>query len=142
MRKHRKSLAIFLFIVVIVGISRYNTPERKVIRYYNAHIDELKENIAEYEAGDPLAFPPDINVQMFPGEYSIIQYTVMGRGIVPASVYYGFFYSEDNVPVPYQNSRDRLEYISDTEWKWKGAGDNHGYIRQIEPNWFYFEAAF
>ena len=66
-----------------------------------------------------------------------------GVGIAPASKYYGFYYSPDDVPVAYQNVNDNLTHVSDDEWKWSDNGTDNGdrTIRIIE-NWFYYEAWF
>ena len=32
--------------------------------------------------------------------------------------------------------------LSEDEWKWKGSGDNRGYVKKIEPCWYYFEASY
>jgi len=67
----------------------------------------------------------------------------MKKGKINLTVFVvrGFFYSIDNVPVSFQNSGENLTRLSASEWEWRGEGDNRGYIRQIEPYWFYFEAS-
>ena len=70
----------------------------------------------------------------------IIEYLVVNHRIVSASQYYGFFYSFDNEPVPFQNADESLIPVSEQEWKWIGEGDNRGIVRRLDTNWFYCEA--
>ena len=65
---------------------------------------------------------------------------MVNHRIVSASQYYGFFYSFDNEPVPFQNADESLIPVSEQEWKWIGEGDNRGIVRRLDTNWFYFEA--
>ena len=104
------------------------------------NIEEFKDNIeSHFEEGIPLSFPSKgVIVNEWSGEHTIVEYVVTG---IVSSQYAGFFYSKDNVPVSFQNSGEEMNEISDTEWEWHGEGDNHGYVRQIELYWFYFEAS-
>jgi len=123
-------------------MSNIMTPEKRVMNYFYRHVSELKDDMRNhFEKGEPLSFPSGIIVNEWPGKHTIVEYIVKARGIVPSSKYYGFFYSIDNVPVSFQNSGENLTRLSASEWEWRGEGDNRGYIRQIEPYWFYFEAS-
>lgn len=112
------------------------------MKYYDKYIEEIKFNMdLHFEKGEPLSFPTrSVTVNEWDGDHTIVEYTV--TGLSASSQYSGFFYSRDNVPVSFQNSGEELIEISDTEWEWHGEGDNHGYVRQIEPYWFYFDASF
>lgn len=68
---------------------------------------------------------------------------MLNRGIVSASQYYGVFYSYNDTPVAFQNADIELINASENEWTWKQEdGDNHGTVRRLDANWFYFEASF
>lgn len=79
---------------------------------------------------------------IYKGDTDIVQYDFSGKGIAPASIYYGFYYSPDDIPVPYDNADYDLELKSADEWTWDGVGDNGGIIRKICENWYYYEAWF
>ena len=137
----KKIIAIVLCLVFILSLAGCSAASgKRVMRYYDKHIAELKDNIESHFAeGAPLSFPSKgVTVNEWSGEHTIVEYVVTG---VISSQYAGFFYSKDDVPVSFQNSGEEMNEISDTEWEWHGEGDNHGYVRQIEPYWFYFEAS-
>lgn len=138
MKKIITTTLCLVFVMFLVGCSA--TPDKRVMRYYDKHIAELKDNIESHFAdGTPLSFPSiGVTVNKWDGEHIIIEYVVKGVG---SSQYVGFFYSKDDVPVSFQNVGEEMNEISDTEWEWHGEGDNHGYVCKIEPYWFYFEAS-
>lgn len=141
MKKLITSLFCLSLILTFAGCA--SSHENTAMKYYDKHIAEFKDNIGcHYEKGDPLSFPSrGVTVNEWNGEHTVVEYIVTGTGSF-SSPYSGFFYSKDNVPVSFQNSGEDLIEISDTEWEWHGEGDNHGYVRQIEPYWFYFDASF
>ena len=131
--------AVLAVILLLVLTRTVFSPKQKTLRYFNAHKDTLMLEIAENERP---SCSLDITFNYWDGEHPIMEYIVSSRGIVPASMYYGFFYSYDGTPVAFQNCGAPLAKKSDTEWEWHGKGDNHGYVEQIEGNWYYFEASF
>jgi len=133
----------FLALLIVISVGTYFQPERRVMRFYNRNIDEMKSIIdGSDEQLKSLEILNDITVRRWSGEHEIIQFDVTGAGIVPTSKYYGFFYCKDDVPVSYQNGNEKLTAVSEDEWKWKGSGDNRGYVKKIEPCWYYFEASY
>lgn len=141
----KKTVSIVLCLVIALSLTGcFVSPEKRVMNYYNKHITEFKDNIAcHFEKREPLSFPArGVIVTEWVGAHTIVEYIVEGTGIAPSSRYYGFFYSRDNIPVSFQNSGEEMVSKSDIEWEWHGVGDNRGYVKQIEPYWFYFEASF
>lgn len=140
MKKQLTLIFCLSLILSLAGCASFHG--NTVMRHYDKYIEEIKLNIdLHFEKGAPLLPPAkDIAVNKWVGEHTIVEYTV--TGLSASFQYSGFFYSRDNVPVSFQNSGEEMIEISDTEWEWHGEGDNHGYVRQIEPDWFYFEASF
>lgn len=140
--KHKKAPILFLlFACVLIVAGLANSPSKRTIRYFNSHRATLEDGILKTIETGRAASKLDITFNYWDGEHPIIEYMVVNRGIVSASKYYGFFYSFDNEPVSFQNSNQPLAQISETEWTWSGEGDNHGIVRRLDTNWFYFEAA-
>ena len=139
--KHKKGIALFLllFCVVIVA-SVINTPEKRTIRYFNSHRATLEEDVLNTIETGQASSRLNVTCNYWDGEHPIVEYIVVNHGIVSASQYYGFFYSFDNEPVPFQNADESLIPVSEQEWKWIGEGDNRGIVRRLDTNWFYFEA--
>ena len=137
---------IILLITVLLSICFVvyfqNTPEKRTVRYFNNHKTALEEDAKKtIEYGHPVNML-NITADYWRGEHSIVEYTVISKGIVSASTYYGFFYSADDVPVSFQNSGCAMNPVSDSKWTWKSNGDNHGLVRRLAPHWFFFEASF
>jgi len=137
------TIAIIVGLIAFIGVLRtINSPERVTMRYFNAHIEELKVESTEYENNGTISADIDVKRSVWRGEHTIIEYTVLAKGFASASQYYGVFYSVDDVPVSFQNSNVSLVPIADDVWEWKEAGDNRGLVKKIEDNWYYFEASF
>lgn len=77
-----------------------------------------------------------------PGEHPIVQFCYSGAGLVPSSRYYGFYYSPDGIPAAFYNAAVPLEQVGETEWTWRGEGDNGGVTRAIAERWYFYEAWF
>ena len=134
--------SLFLFVMVVTVVKVVNSPEKKVMRYFASNREILQENVLNYAAENQVSDVADIKASYWNGEHPIIEYTIENRGFASASQYYGVFYSFDDVPVAFQNTNTVLVPLSDEKWEWSEGGDNKGYIRKIESNWFYFEATF
>ncbi len=79
---------------------------------------------------------------VLPGEHQIVEFFSDGAGLAPSSIYYGFYYSEDDVPVAFQNSHNSLTAVSDSEWTWSDGTDNGGLTKKITAHWYYYKAWF
>ena len=142
--KYKK--AVFLGVVLVcLGILAAgvgNTPEKRTVRWFHHHREALEDDIlSSLETGRAVSSRSEVSVNYWDGEHPVMEYLVVGCGIAPASKYYGVFYSFDGEPVSFQNAGEPLTPGPEGEWTWSGAGDNHGMVRRLDANWFYFEAA-
>lgn len=72
----------------------------------------------------------------------LVEYFCRGYGIVPSSVYTGFYYTSADGPVGYEGSAYPLNAM-DKGWKWQETdGDNWYYTEKIADHWYYYEAGF
>ena len=105
MPRKKHGLKIFLWIVAAAALICLmvvlNTPQKRTLRYYHRHIDEIKADLKHHlETGEKLTTPKDIKgIKESKESGLIVEYEVTGRGLVPYSSYYGFYYSENNTPV-------------------------------------------
>lgn len=76
------------------------------------------------------------------GEHMMVDFYVTGLGIAPASTYYGFYYSPDDVPLVYGNYDIVLTQCDKNTWEWSANGDNKGVTKKIADCWYYYEASF
>lgn len=128
------ALMVLLFCLMLSQL----TPEKRTVRYVEAHQPELQAAMdAYFEQGQPLAYDSDIPaVNHWPGPHPMVEYLLF-----TGSGYYGFYYSPDDVPLAFQNAALPLTENGD-DWQWQGEGDNHGFTRRLSPRWYYFEAHF
>ena len=72
----------------------------------------------------------------------MVEFSCWSKGLVPSSTYIGFYYSENDEPIPFQGVMQELEE-SGKGWAWQQPeSDNHGYTEKIMDKWYYFEASF
>nr|WP_320024126.1 hypothetical protein [uncultured Acetobacterium sp.] len=138
-------ISAVLIILAIYTINYISNPERQIKKFVSENSKELV-TIAESHLNSDTTIETYKGVKVepvFSGKNEIVQFFYDGKGIAPASKYYGFYYSPDDVPAAYQNTNFNLAYVSDNEWKWSEDGtDNGGRTIRIIENWFYYEAWF
>lgn len=144
MKKSQKVvISLVIIIILITGFKYVNNPERKIFSM-------VQENEAEYKAvveavlnGEEKPVVKDVNnIYVREGEHTIVDFFVTGFGLAPASVYYGFYYSPEDLAMPYLEERAVLTEYETDMWKWKGSGDNNGVTKKITDGWYYYEASF
>jgi len=137
-------IAAVLVILAIYTVNYVSNPERQIKNFINENSKELVTIAESYLNSDTTVKTyKGVKVeQAFRGNNDIVQFYYGGKGIAPASKYYGFYYSPDDVPVAYQNANCNLTDVSDDEWKWSDGTDNGGRTIRIMENWFYYEAWF
>jgi hypothetical protein len=145
MKNRNKIIIVAMLIFLTICTVRFiSSPEYKIKNFVNQNSEELATIAESYLNSDvTIKTYKGIEVeQVFKGENDIVQFYYSGVGIVPATKYYGFYYSPDDVPVAYQNVKCKLSSVSDNEWKWSDGTDNGGRTKKLMKNWFYYEAWF
>ena len=86
---------------------------------------------------------PDLSIESYDDvdNLNVVEFGYSSKGIIPASKYYGFYYSKDDTPHVFQGSALKLVKEKDG-WKWTDGSDNGGFTSRISKNWFYYEAWF
>lgn len=145
MKKWNKIIITALLIILAIYTIKFiSNPERRIKNFVNRNSEELV-TIAEacLNSDTTVKTYKGVNVeQVFRGDHDIVQFYYGGMGIAPASIYYGFYYSPDDVPTAYQNTNNKLSAVSYDEWEWSDGTDNGGGTIKIMKNWFYYEAWF
>lgn len=145
MKKWNKIIIIALLIILAIYAIRFiSNPERRIKNFVNQNSEELV-TISEASLNSDITTKTYKGVkveQVFRGDNDIVQFYYGGVGIAPASKYYGFYYSPDDIPTAYQNTNSKLSAVSDDEWEWSDGTDNGGRTIKIMKNWFYYEAWF
>lgn len=132
--------ALSLFLVFKIAFNPY----ARISRYVNQNEGNLRAS-CEFYLNQKYVNKADTEIDVmgiYGGDNKIVQFFYSGKGIAPASVYYGFYYSPEDVAVPYCNVDYELNVVREGVWTWDGGGDNGGKIRKIRDNWYYYEAWF
>ncbi|BAL01110.1 hypothetical protein OBV_39110 [Oscillibacter valericigenes Sjm18-20] len=137
-------ITVVLIILTICAVRGIFNPERRIKNFVNQNGGELTAIAEAYLRSDATTRTyKGVEVeQVFRGNHDIVQFYYGGFGIAPASKYYGFYYSPDDVPTAYENVNCRLSAVSGDEWAWSDGTDNGGRTLRIIKNWFYYEAWF
>lgn len=142
----KKILFAFALVFLAAAIFVYflGNPQKKIESLVLENTVQLEAFAQGQLAGEET---PDryLGVQVegvFQGENPILQFGYSSFGLVPASTYYGFYYSPADVPAAYQNADLPLTEADDDSWEWTDGTDNGGVTIRIAPNWFYYEAWF
>lgn len=128
-------------VIMIAAITYMNAPERRVLRYYNANKEDLNQWVEDYMSGENLSWSGDSlkMVNAWPGEHEMVEYILISNG----NTYHGFYYSPDDVSLPFQNTDTMLyQEGGSNRWLWSAEGDNHGETCKIDDGWYYFSAYF
>ena len=105
--------------------------------FVNENETELEKVAESYLKGEHISYPNKIkSVSVYEGENNIVEFSVGSK----VKQYCGFYYSENDVPVAFQNALVELQLIEKNEWEWKAEGDNKGKTIKIMDNWYYYEA--
>ena len=142
----KKNICVLLLVAIfgVIVLKIVSNPYAKISRYVNRNEGNLRASCEFYlEQKHVNKVDTEIDVMgIYGGEHNIVQFFYSGKGIAPSGVYYGFYYSPDDIPVPYCNGNEELKMVSEDEWIWEEVGDNGGRIRKIRDNWYYYEAWF
>lgn len=142
-----------ILISIIMNASNDNNPYNNyndIAKYVNENYEELEHIAIEYINGNEVEKPKYVrsisvhspNELYVHTDNTIVEFDQGGSGLVSSSTYYGFYYSENDIPAAFQNSSKELTEYEKNKWSWKGTDDNHGSTIKIRDNWYYFEASF
>ena len=105
--------------------------------FVNKNESELKKVAESYLKGENISYPNKIkSVYVYKSENNIVEFSIGSK----VKQYCGFYYSENDVPVAFQNAPVELQQLETDKWEWKAEGDNKGKTIKIKDNWYYYEA--
>lgn len=146
-RKKYKWIGIILICIIVISLFFIfkNSNEDKIVKLVNNNIDFLNKCV-ENEAYNKIYELKEIN-KITPYYLSdnelYIDFYCYGFGIVPSSIYYGFYYVSDDKPLGFQAVSVKLESDGEGGWKWRESNsDNRYYTKKIADHWYYYEAGF
>ncbi len=101
-----------------------------------AEMTAFAEALLKKESPDlPKTLSKAVNIGVFRGTHDMVQFNFSSL----TNQYSGYYYSPDDVPLPFQNANVTL---TETEngWTWQDEGDNHGTTERIAKQWFRYTA--
>ena len=135
----KKTISVLITGLILVSafMMIWNQPEKRVTRFIDKNSALLEEKIQHDEPLPAAETGKYWNV--WTAEHEMVEFILFTWG----NTYYGCYYSEDDVPLPFQNGEGiRLNKTADNSWQWHSQGDNKGITRRIKEKWYYFEASF
>lgn len=140
-RKNRRWLAAAIAMLLLALLLGGDIWTRAYVRLNHQRLEDfaataLEETpphgIAKYGSWSAFCYPENGMVEFFTG----------GFGLTPFSVYKGFYYSADDVHIPFQGVDQPMEVNGDDAgWREPESG-NWGISRRIAEHWFWYEAHF
>lgn len=147
-KKRNKFFKISLLIIITISGILSVTQIQKYIRYSN------KEKIINFVKSNLGALNENYDLALSFGEVEtkeswsttpqkvIVNFVTRGSGIVPSTIYTGFYFTSFDNPVGYEGSTYPLTK-NEKGWEWKEEdGDNWYYTEKIDDYWYYYEAGF
>lgn len=145
MKTRNKVAVTILVIVLIIGLiwnvfGPFLVNQTLITGYVKSHAEEL-EQIAQ-DAGYAEQKMGTIRIKKCVNRPDLVEFDCWGWGLAPSSTYTGFYYSENDEPIPFQGVMQELVADGDG-WSWQEPkSDNHGYTEKIMDKWYYYEASF
>lgn len=145
--KRYKNVIIFISILIII-MSFFGFKKEKVFFIVYTHKDFLNECIENqtYEKASKIIGIEKITPYPISNKDKFVDFYCSGSGLVPNSVYYGFYYISNDMPLGFQ--AQPVEFTPDGDgWRWEEKwenpnSDNWMYTEKITDNWYYYEAGF
>lgn len=149
LNKRQFLIILIILLIICAAAAIFSNKQRKISRFVMKNISELEEIALTCLNGDhSIKEYRGVKVNgVYEGEQSIVDFYYGGFGIAPSSVYYGFYYSPDDVPVEtaffmnysgYQMTDEKTD-----EWVWEEVnGDNGCQVIKIIDYWYYYKAWF
>lgn len=143
--KDKIALIVFICIIAIIKFhSSTNSKKSKIKAIVNNNLDILIQSIEnnDYDKAYKIDGIEEIRPYYLGDNEVFIDFYCYGFGLVPSSIYYGFYYVSNDEPLGFQATRVKLK-LDGHGWKWREPkGDNYYYTEKIVDHWYYYEAGF
>lgn len=144
-KKHKEIIIILICIVAISLFFIFKiSKEDKIVKLVDDNQEFLNKCVENnmYNKIYEIEEVKDITPYYLKDGEIYIDFYCYGFGIVPSSIYYGFYYVSKDQPLGFQAAPIKLE-ADGKGWKWEeDNGDNWYYTMKIVDHWYYYKAAF
>ena len=134
---------VLTFVFVLAGCDRQEKAKQDIFTLVEENYDSILKACVEKDTDALLAIDGITTVDIVDG-YVLVY--CKGAGIAPSSQDYGFYYSEENLPVGVFagqiicRSNELVEYESG--YRYLDSGFNEFYTEHIKGNIYFYSAAF
>lgn len=120
---------------------RLDNNYEQISNYVKNNSDGLKKIVIKQKNGEKFKLPSRVKlVRSCYSDNSIrVEFTTFSVG-KDKSV--GFFYSEDDKPIPFECWNIELKEYGKNKWIWKDENNNYEKIIKITNNWYYYDLSF
>lgn len=133
--KKKKRLIFLVLIVAAVAFLYSASPRLQAQVFVALHGSRIQQSLSS--GGGIPAHTGAKAFNTWEGEHNMTEFILDYRG----SCYYGCYYSPDDVPLAFQNTRTSLTQDEAGNCTWESFG-NYGKTTRIKQGWYYFEAHF
>ena len=150
-KKVKKSVGLGICVFLTLLLVSQLHYEKRIQKFVLRHEEELTELAELYLESDETQKQKllekerrDVHGAVLTGLFpeTVAAFYMGGFGLVPSSVYYGFYYSPEDIPVGTGEGQLVKAEGDNAGWSWQGYGDNGGEIRKIKPHWYYYKCWF
>lgn len=133
-------IIVLACVLVLSVISIYSIPQLRVSLFVNTYHELIEDGLTAGHGvpADDAVFLGYEAVNSWDSVHPMTEFVIMSWG----DTYYGCYYSEDDVPLAFQNSDTELTQNGHNYWEWHSEGDNHGSTSRIMEHWYFFKAFF
>ncbi len=142
--RKKGKIGMLVAVIIVVVFCILNVPANKTKIVLNIWGDEFKENsilVVQNGSAKKLLHGVQLDGAYEDNDTQIVQYTVKSVGLPSTSIYYGFYYSPNDVPVAFQNVHCILKEEGENRWSWSKDGAS-GITYKISENFYYYKAKF
>lgn len=133
-----------IMVVLIIFLTNFFSYKNRISRIVRGNTNLLNQSVqsASYDDAYKIKGIKVISRYTTLDGNHLIDYFCYGFGIVPSSVYNGFYYSGNGKAAGFQGVN--YELIKEGNgWTWSEKdGDNWYYTEKILDNWYYYKAGF
>lgn len=140
----KRIIISFVVVVFVLFLTNFFSYRNSIFRLVKGNTELLNHSVYSglYDEAYKLRGVKDISKYTTSDGNLLIDYFCYGFGLVPSSVYYGFYYSGDGNPAGFQGV-DFVLVEDENGWIWSQKdGDNWYYTEHIVDNWYFYKAGF
>lgn len=136
----KRLIAITAVVILATCLLFYQPLTRIYVHLFHDHLQDYSETFLAESPGTSSQKYGLWKVTAHP-EDNLVEFHTGGAGLVPNSSYEGFYYSADDVHLPFQGADVPLTIDGEIA-TWTDGTDNWGKSIRLRKNWFWFEAHF